>query len=148
VSGPTSIVQAFGSVDTQTLSSDLDLDTIAGDRLIASASHGKIAGRRVRSRDVQLTTNDGKIVFEAEAQLHSRIQVASIKGDIEIRMHRGKTPLLVRGFGTKVNLAGMQTTTKPDGWVESRVGQSLNNATATLVEMRSRLGLVQFSIIE
>jgi hypothetical protein len=45
----------FGSVDAQTLASDLNLDTIGGDRLVASVHHGRIEGRRVRVRDIELT---------------------------------------------------------------------------------------------
>lgn len=148
VSGPTSIVQAFGSIDSQTLSSDLDLDTIAGERLIASASHGKITGRRVRSRDIQLTTNDGKIVLEAEAQLRGRVTIASLKGDVEVRLHRQAGALVVRANGAKVNLSGMPTETQPDGWVETKLGQVVNDVLPTLVEMKSRAGLVQFSIVK
>jgi len=40
VSGATSLAQVFGSVDAATVSSDLDLDTINGDKLVASASKG------------------------------------------------------------------------------------------------------------
>jgi hypothetical protein len=148
VSGPTSIVQAFGSIDSQTLSSDLDLDSIAGERLIASAQHGKIAGRRVRSRDVQLTTNTGKIVLEAEASLRGRIALASIKGDIDVRLRRHTYAIVVRARGTKVNLGGMTTMPQPDGWVETRLGQPVNGTLPSLVEMRSRVGTVKLSLIE
>ena len=52
--------EAFGSIDAATVSSDLVLDTISGDRLVASASKGQIDGRRVRSREIELTTTDGQ----------------------------------------------------------------------------------------
>ena len=78
VSGTTSLTQVFGSVDAQTLGSDLSLDTIGGERLVASANKGKIAGRRVRARDIELTTTDGKIVLEGEASLRGRVMVASL----------------------------------------------------------------------
>jgi hypothetical protein len=80
VSGPMSISQAFGPVDAATVSSDVDLDTIGGESLVASASRGKIAGRRVRARDVELTTTDGKIVLEAESALRGRLVVSSLRG--------------------------------------------------------------------
>src|SRR6185436_17968655 len=73
VSGATRLAQVFGSVDAQTVSSDLDLDTIGGDRVIASVHRGRIDGRRVRARNVELTTTDGRIVLEAEAALHGRL---------------------------------------------------------------------------
>jgi hypothetical protein len=146
VSGATSITQAFGSVDAQTLSSDLDLDSIGGERLVASASHGKIAGRRVRSREIELTTNDGRIMLEAEASLRGRLVIASMKGDVDVRLHRHNTAIIVRARGTKVNLGG-PLQTMPDGWVETRFGQPASGILPALVELRSRYGLVNFVIV-
>jgi len=80
ISGTTRLAQVFGSVDAQTLTSDLDLDTIGGERLIASVHHGRIDGRRVRARNVELTTTEGKIVLEAEAALRGRIVVSIVQG--------------------------------------------------------------------
>jgi len=145
VSGATRLVTVFGSVDSQTLSSDLDLDSITGDRLIASANHGKIAGRRVRSRDVQLTTTEGKIQLETEALLHGRVIVSSLKGDIEVRIRRRTPNVMVRARATKVDL-GMPAPATVNGWVETRLGVA--SAAAGLIEMRSRYGTVQFAIIE
>jgi len=146
VSGATSIAQVFGSVDAQTLSSDLDLDSIGGERLVASASHGKIAGRRVRSRDIELTTNDGRIVLEAEASLHGRLVIASMRGDVDVRLHRHTNPIVVRARGSKVNLGGTMKS-QPDGWVEARFGPAVNGTLPALVELRSRYGMVNFVIV-
>ncbi len=148
VSGATSIAQVFyGSVDAQTLSSDLDLDSIGGERLVATANHGKIAGRRVRARDIELTTNDGKITLEAEATLHGRLVVASMKGDVDVKLRRHNGgAIVVRARGTKVNLGGTLQT-QPDGWVETRFGQIVNGTPPALVELRSRYGLVNFVIV-
>ncbi|MBA3821661.1 MAG: hypothetical protein H0X17_22445, partial [Deltaproteobacteria bacterium] len=146
VSGATSLSQVFGSVDAQTLSSNLDLDSIGGERLVASVNRGTIAGRRVRSRIVELTTVDGNIVLEAESSLRGRLVVSSLKGNIDIRLRRNGV-LVVRGRGTKVNL-GATMQTRSDGWVETQLGQLVAGATPALVEMRSRHGMVQFAIIE
>jgi hypothetical protein len=150
VSGNTSLASVFGSVDSQTLSSDLDFDSITGERLNASANHGKIAGRRVRSREVHLTTTHGKIVLEAEASLRGRVLVSSLKGDIDVRIRRTNTTgLVVRAkaakvdFGARAPQAGLQPV---NGWVETRLG--VTAGTPALVEMRSRYGNVQFAIIE
>ena len=88
MSGPTQLTQVFGSVDAQTLSSQIELDSIGGERLVASANDGKIAGRRVRSRHVELTTVNGMIVLEGETPLRGRLIVASMRGDINVRMRR------------------------------------------------------------
>ena len=144
VSGATTLAQVFGSVDAATVSADMELDTIGGDKLVASANHGHIAGRRVRSRDVELTTTDGKIVLEAEAALHGRISVASLRGDVDVRLHRHGA-LVVRARGTKVDLLGAAARDVPDGWKQARFGDGDN---PTQVELRSRFGLVQFAILE
>src|SRR5439155_26540957 len=96
-------VQVFGSVDAQTLASDLDLDTIGGDRLVASVHHGHIEGRRVRARDIELTTTEGRIKLEAEAALHGRLLVSAFKGDVDVQLRRHGA-VMVRAHGTKVDL--------------------------------------------
>ncbi len=149
VSGNTSLTQVFGSVDAQTLSSDLDLDTIGGDRLIASADHGKIAGRRVRSRDVELTTTDGKITLEAEASLRGRMMVASLRGDVDVKLRRHGV-VTVRARGARLNLGSSLASAKAakDGWVEGQLGGLKPSAQASIVELRSQYGLVKFAVIE
>jgi hypothetical protein len=148
VSGATRLVQVFGSVDAQTLSSDVDLDTIGGDRLVASVHHGRIDGRRVRARDVELTTTDGRIMLEAEAALRGHLVVSSFKGDIDVQLRRHGV-LVVRAHGTKVDLGG-PFQAQPNGWVQSTLG--VPDAAAlietALVELRAAQGNVKFSIIE
>jgi hypothetical protein len=146
MSGPTQLIQVFGSVDAQTLSAQIDLDSIGGEKLIASASDGKIAGRRVRSRNVELTTVNGMIVLEGEAPLRSRVIVASIRGDIRVRMRRNGA-VLIRGRGTKVDLGAARARAQPDGWVEAQFGQHVSTM-ASLIEMRSRVGIVSFGVID
>ena len=144
VSGLTRLVQVFGSVDAQTLASDLDLDTIGGERLVASVHHGRIEGRRVRARDVELTATEGQILLEAEAALHGRVLVSSFKGDVDVQLRRHGA-VMVRAHGTKVDLGGpMQP--RPNGWVESSFGQAIGDAA--VVEIRSPQGNVRFAIIE
>lgn len=148
VNGATTINQVFGSVDSQTLDANLAFDSISGERLIASANHGKISGRRVRSREVQLTTNHGNITLEAEASLRGRVVVASLNGNIEVKMRRHTHAILARAHAAKVNLGGMTTTSQPDGWREARVGQASDKALPMLVEMRSRIGNVQLVFVD
>ncbi|CAN5798316.1 hypothetical protein BH11MYX3_BH11MYX3_41730 [soil metagenome] len=149
VSGNTSLTQVFGTVDAQTLSSDLDLDTIGGDRLIATANQGKIAGRRVRSRDVELTTTDGTITLEAEASLRGHMMVASLRGDIDVKLRRHGV-VMVRARGAKLNLGSTLGSAKAakDGWVEGQLGGVKPSAHASIVELRSQFGMVKFVVIE
>ena len=146
VSGSTSLTQVFGSVDAEILSNDLALDSIGGERLIASVHHGKIEGRRVRSRNVELTTMDGKIVFEGEAALRGRFIVSSFKGDIDIKLRRNGV-LVVRGRGAKVNL-GRGGKLMASGWVEARHGQVAANQSPAVAELQSRHGTVDFALVD
>jgi hypothetical protein len=148
VSGATSLTQVFGSVDAASLGSNLDFDSIGGEKLVASATSGRIAGRRVRSRHVELTTVNGKIILEGEASLKTRVMIASMHGDIEVRMRRSYAGgLVVRGRGSKVSL-GAPTKVHPDGFSEAHLGKFTTGSAPALVELRSQRGNVQFAIIE
>ena len=147
VSGPTSIAQAFGSVDAATVSSDVDLDTISGDKLVASASKGRIAGRRVRSRDVELTTTDGKIMLEAEASLRGHLVVSSLRGEVDVRIRRHGA-LIIRARGAKLDL-GQQAHAieNRNGWALMAICHATDD-TAAQIDLQSRYGVVRFAIIE
>lgn len=146
VSGLTKLAQVFGSVDAQTLTSDVDLDTIGGDRLIASAHHGRIEGRRVRARDVELTTTDGRIFLEAEAALRGRLVVSSLRGEVAVQLRR-RGGVVVRARGTKVDL-GAPMRTQPNGWVESAIGVAPGAALVETALVELRAAQITFAIIE
>lgn len=143
VSGHMSITQAFGPVDAATVSSDVELDTIGGQRLVASANQGKIAGRRVRARDVELTTLRGNISLEAETSMRGRVMVSSLYGDVDVKLRRSGA-LTVRGRGTKVDL-GANAKRDAEGWTQTTLGQGQNPA---FVELRSEHGNVRFAIVQ
>ncbi|MGE0395892.1 MAG: hypothetical protein AB7T06_04115 [Kofleriaceae bacterium] len=150
ISGSTKMSVVFGSVDAQSLSSDLDFDSINGERLIASANSGRIAGRRVRARDIELTTTTGRIVLEAEVSLRGRIVVSSLKGDLDVKLRRNNTPLVVRAQGTRVNLGSAHASarTSTDGWVEAQLGEAAKNEVPAFVMLRSRSTIVQFTVVD
>jgi hypothetical protein len=144
VSGRMQITKAFGPVDAATVSSDVELDSISGQKLVASANDGKIAGRRVRSRDVELTTMSGKITLEAEALARGHIVVSSMRGDIDVKIRRqAQAALLVRGRGTKVDL-GSKAINVLGKWQQASFGEGDEQ---TLVELRSN-GVVRFAEIQ
>jgi len=148
VSGETRIEQAFGSIDAQTLGADVSLDSIAGTKLVASANRGSIAGRRVRSREIELTTTDGSISLEAEVTLRSRVVVASLKGDVDMKLRRTGA-MMVRARGAKVNLGSQAgTKTQSDGWLTATFGAAGGTDAPAFVEMRSKTGTVQLHLIE
>ncbi len=150
ISGSTKLSVVFGSVDAQSLASDLDLDTINGERLVASANRGRIAGRRVRARDIELTTTDGRIVLEAEMSLRGRIMVSSLKGDVDVKLRKGAVAANVRARGSKVNLGSAMSMAKTssDGWVEAQLGQLSKSDVPAFVMLRSRYGIVQFTVVD
>ncbi len=143
VSGRMSLTQVFGSLDASTVSSDLDLDSIQGQKLVASASQGKIAGRRVRSREIELTTTRGNITLEAEASLRGRIYVSSLRGDVDVKLRRAGA-VLVRGRGSKVDL-GTVAKILPNGWAQVAIGEAQDPA---IVELRSQHGFIRFAIVQ
>jgi hypothetical protein len=151
VSGSTKLSVVFGSVDAQSLASDLDFDSINGERLIASANRGRIAGRRVRARDIELTTTEGRIVLEAEMTLRGKIMVSSLKGDLDVKLRRGNIGATsIRARGTKVNLGSVNGSAKTstDGWVQAQLGELAKNETPAFVMLRSRYGIVQFTVVD
>ncbi|MEO8551471.1 MAG: DUF4097 family beta strand repeat-containing protein, partial [Kofleriaceae bacterium] len=146
LSGPTSLTQVFGSVDAATVSSDMDLDSINGEKLVASANKGRIAGRRVRSRDVELTTTDGKIVLEAETALHGRLVVSSLHGDIEVHLRRHGA-INVRARGGKVDLGQPANLIEHTaGWTVATLGRSSDPMAS--VELMSKYGAVSLAVIQ
>lgn len=145
LTGATRLQQVFGSVDAQAVQADVDLDTITGERLVATVDRGSIAGRRVRSRTVQLTTTDGRIRLEAEVALHGRVSAASLGGDVEVRLHR-HGGVIVRAQGAKVDFGALGVpVVLADGWRQIALGAA---DAAAMVELRSQHGNVQFVIVE
>jgi len=143
VSGATTLSTVFGSVDASTVTADVKLDGIDGEKLIASAHRGTINGRRVRAREIELTTTEGLIQLEAEAALHGHLVVASRHGDVDVKLHHhGGGGILVRARGTRVDL-GSPGQMQPDGWVQKSFGKC--DAPA-LVLLRTELGNVQLTV--
>lgn len=142
VSGETTLDKVFGSVDAATVSADMELDTIHGERLIASAHRGRIVGRRVQSREIELTTTEGMIQLEAEAALHGHLVVASRHGDVDVKLHH-HGGMIVRARGSRVDL-GMPGQTQPDGWVQASFGKC---EAPALVLLRTELGSVQLTVV-
>jgi DUF4097 and DUF4098 domain-containing protein YvlB len=144
LSGRMSLTQVFGPLDAATVSSDLELDTIGGDKLVASANDGKIAGRRVRARDVELTTMTGDISLEGESVMHGRIVVSSIRGDVDVRMRRHGA-LIVKARGAKLDLGSASSQLLSNGWTQATIGQGQDPA---IVELHSRRGIIRFAIVQ
>ena len=145
LSGHMSLTQVFGPLDAATVSSDLELDTIGGQKLVASANQGKIAGRRVRARDVELTTTSGNITLEGESVMHGHIMVSSLRGDVDVRLRR-RGGMIVRARGAKLDLGGMAAQLQPNGWSQVAFGQVTQEPA--IVELRSSHGTIRFAVVQ
>ena len=142
VAAPMSLSEVFGIVDAQALAGDVSLDTVRGDRLSASAHRGKIDGRRVRSRQVELVTTHGDVSLEGEAPLGAAIMIASMHGTIDVRM-RGLSGLAVRARGRNVDLG--RGGRSADGTYRAQFGRGDHLGQ---VELRTRYGDIRFAYIE
>jgi hypothetical protein len=128
------------------VSSDLDIDSVQGDKLVASANQGKIAGRRVRARDIEMTTTRGNIFLEAEASLRGRVFVSSLHGDVDVKLRRVGA-VLVRSRGTKIDWGALAKNAQSlqTGWAQVALGQGQDPA---IVELRSHHGTVRFTFVQ
>jgi hypothetical protein len=142
VSAPMQLTEVFGIVDAQALAGDVILDTVRGDRLSASAHRGRIDGRRVRSRQVELVTTTGDVLLEGEAPLGAAILIASVRGTIDVRM-RGLGGMAVRARGRNVDLG--RGGRSEDGTYRALFGRGDRPGQ---VELRTRYGDIRFAYIE
>jgi hypothetical protein len=143
VDAPMSLTEVFGVIDAQVLAGDVSLDTVRGDRLSASVHKGKIEGRRVRSRQVDLITTSGDVELEGEAPIGATISILSVKGTIDVRL-RGSGGLSVRARGRKVDLG--KGGRGDDGTYRGLFGKHADKPGQ--VELRTRYGDIRFAFIE
>jgi hypothetical protein len=143
VDAPMSLTEVFGIVDAQVLAGDVSLDTVRGDRLSASVHKGRIDGRRVRSRQVDLVTTSGDVQFEGEAPLGATMMIASVRGTIDVRL-RGSGGLSVRARGRKVDIG--RGGRGDDGTYRGLFGKRGDQPGQ--IDLRTRYGNIRFAYIE
>jgi hypothetical protein len=143
VDAPMSLTEVFGVIDAQVLAGDVSLDTVRGDRLTASVHKGRIDGRRVRSRQVDLITTSGDVTIEGEAPVGAAIMIASVRGTINVQL-RGSGGLSVRARGRKVDLG--RGGRGDDGTYRGLFGRRGDRPGQ--VELRTRYGDIRFAFIE
>lgn len=133
--------EVFGVVEAGALAGDVKLDSIRGDRLVATAHAGRIDGRRVRSKQVELTTTTGAISIEGHAVAGGTLRISSARGDVSVRL-RGA--VAVRAHAPTVTLVGARVTTDATGWRSAAYGEA---RTAAALELVSRHGAVVFASV-
>jgi hypothetical protein len=144
LAGDQTFKSVFGTVDAQAITADLDLDSVRGERLVASVHAGKIDGRRVQSRHVELRTTRGDIVLDGTPALGGDIVVASLRGDVAVTLHGG-VPVRVHATGAHVSLptGGVVDAQDPS---ETEFGAPGPHPTA--LSIQSRFGTVSFALAQ
>ena len=145
LSGALELAEVFGSVDAWAVSSPLRLDSVSGDKLVASMHKGSVPGRRIRSRVIHISSTEGRIGLEVEAAMASQIYVASVHGDIAltVRHHHG---VVITMRGAKLTVPGFRRDDAAmphrddEGWVRTQIGAGDPSAK---IELSSRYGTVE-----
>ncbi len=143
VDAPMELSEVFGIIDAQVVAGDVSFDTVRGERLSASVHKGKIEGRRVRSREVELVTTSGDVDFEGETPVGGSITIASVRGTIDVKL-RSTGGLSVRARGRKVDLG--HGGRGDDGLYRALFGKHAEKPGQ--VELRTRYGDIRFAFIE
>ena len=146
VAGDQTFKTIFGTVDAQAITADLALDTVRGERLIASVHAGKIDGKHVTSRHVELRTTRGDIVLDGTPTPGGDLTVASLRGDVSVTLHGG-VPVRVHAIGAHVTLpsGGVIDARDPS---QTEFGAAAADAKASSLEIRSRFGTVSFALLQ
>lgn len=140
LAGAQHFVEVFGTVDAQAISADVSMDTVRGERLVATVHKGRIQGHHIRARHIELRTTEGDIGLDGELVLGGTMAVASVGGAIDVRLRAGGG-LRVRADGRTVTVTGGRD-----------LGGGLwafgPGAAPAAVELRSRHGLVRFVLVD
>jgi hypothetical protein len=134
----------FGAVDAQGLYGEMQLELIEGARLMAMLYEGRIVARQIRSRTVSLLTTRGDIVLEASPVRPARYSVASLTGDIFVRVS-GPVSVRARSRDGQVVLPAVLQPRRAGG---AQHGERGPEAQRTGVVLRSRHGDIRFVLAE
>ncbi len=140
--------EIFGAVDAQALAGEMALEVVRGQRLDASVHEGRIDGRQVRVRHATMRTTRGDIRFAGQALAGGRYSFASYRGNVEVSFAH-TTPLAIRAHSRKGTIRfprELATRIDERGWTTATVGG--RSSSAAIVELRSRMGNIQFTVVE
>ncbi len=137
-----SLAEVFGIVEAGALAGDVTLDSIRGDRLVATAHGGRITGRRVRSRNLELTTTNGDINVEGHLVAGGTVRIATVHGRVTVALRGAAT---VRANAPSVTFAKASAVREEaGGWRAAQYGTA---RTAASVELVSRYATVVFASV-
>jgi len=150
--GKQNLLDIYGSVDAQAMAGDVELVIVHGKRLTATAHDGSIEGRQIRVREMSLRTTTGDIRLEGFAVAGGRYRIASYRGNIAVKLgHSG--PLSVSATSKRrVTLPSRLAARADDSGalvgMLSAVLPGAKDDLPAVIELRSRLGNLQFAVIE
>lgn len=147
--GRQQFAEVVGAVHAQTLAGEMDLAMVRGERLEASAHQGSIMGRQVQVRYMWLRTTRGDIRLHGHAMVGGNYRVGSYDGDIEVQL-ASSGPLRVEAQADGGTVALSPADLRGRGAGEGMVTGTWTRGRGVpaLVELRSRLGNIRFSLAE
>ena len=147
--GKQHFAEVFGAVHAQTLAGEMDLAMVRGERLEASAHEGSIMGRQVQVRYAWLRTTHGDIQLYGHAMVGGHYRIGSYRGNIEVQL-ASSSPLRVeaQADGGTVSLLPADLRRRGQGEGKTTGTWTRGRGAPALVELRSRLGNIRFSLAE
>lgn len=150
--GKQNLSDIYGSVDAQAMAGDVELVIVHGKRLMARAHDGAIEGRQIRVQEMSLRTTTGDIRLEGFAVAGGRYSIASYRGNIDVKLgHAGPLAVLARS-NRRITLPSRLTARADDsgalvGTLSAAI-PTAKDALPAVIELRSRMGSLQFAVVE
>ena len=145
--GEQTFLEIFGTVDARSIGGRMDLDIVRGRRLDASVHDGRIDGRKVRVNEMSLRATKGDIRLRAQALAGGNYRIGTFSGNIEVEF-ASSAPLGVRAQSRRgrVELPGELAARALESGLFT--GELRGRGAQALVELRSRVGNIQFAVVE
>lgn len=128
----------FGAIDAAVLRGDVDLEGIAGPRLVVSTGTGRISARRIMSGFVEIMTTSGDILIDGAMPPGASWRIGSIRGSVDSQIGASGGLLVLRG--RELDAPGLRGTA-----FSGRFGAEVGNVT---LQLTSRGGRVRYRAIE
>jgi hypothetical protein len=150
VTGAQQFTSVFGTLDSSAIDAQLKFESVSGQSFAASVHHGGINARKIRSKQIALTSTDGAIRYEGESMLGGQVTMRSLRGDITITLRRkGATQFHVAGAAVEwpksyVGVAQVDA----NGVQHVVLGQDASSDETAVVTVYSRYGMVKLVAIQ
>lgn len=146
-SGGQTFQEIFGTVEAQSIGGRMDLEVVRGKRLDASVHDGRIDGREVRVSEMSLRATKGDIRMRAQALAGGNYQIGTFSGHIEVEFAAGAPmKLLARSRRGSVTLPDVLAAhTDDSGALRAAIS---GKGKPAMIQLRSRVGNIQFTVLE